>query len=133
MQYLDEKLIDAGEIDAGHTVTAFYEVVPAEASANAAARMPPLDSRQYGSNTTHSAQEPNEMLTVELRYKKPNDDKSELVKQTAVDEGKQFASASPDFKFAAAVAVWNAVARIRIQGKRNGRRGAGVGAGRARY
>ena len=104
MQYLDEKLIDAGEIDAGHTVTAFYEVVPAEASANAAARMPPLDSRQHGSNTTHSAQESNEMLTVKLRYKKPNDDKSELVKQTAVDEGKQFASASPDFKFAAAVA-----------------------------
>ena len=66
--------------------------------------MPPLDSRQYGSNTTHSAQESNETLTVKLRYKKPNDDKSELVKQTAVDEGKQFASASPDFKFAAAVA-----------------------------
>ena len=121
MQYLDEKLIDAGEIDAGHTVTAFYEVVPAGVSASA----PP--------SGFYSAQNSNEMLAVKLRYKKPNDDKSELVKQTAVDEGKQFASASPDFKFAAAVAVWNAVARIRIQGKRNGRRGAGVGAGRERY
>jgi Ca-activated chloride channel homolog len=44
------------------------------------------------------------MLTVKLRYKKPNDDKSELIQGTVVDDGKQFASASPDFKFAAAVA-----------------------------
>jgi Ca-activated chloride channel homolog len=44
------------------------------------------------------------MLTVKLRYKKPNDDKSELIQQTVVDDGKKFASASSDFKFAAAVA-----------------------------
>ena len=31
---LNRNEIDAGEIDAGHSVTAFYEVVPAEASAN---------------------------------------------------------------------------------------------------
>src|SRR5437763_15341781 len=47
MQYLDEKMIDAGEIDAGQTVTAFYEVVAAEASASAAAMITPLASRQF--------------------------------------------------------------------------------------
>ena len=101
---LNHNEIDAGEIDAGHSVTAFYEVVPAEASANPVARMPPMDSRQHGSYPTHSAQGSNETLTVKLRYKKPNDDKSELIQGTVVDDGKQFASASPDFKFAAAVA-----------------------------
>jgi Ca-activated chloride channel homolog len=44
------------------------------------------------------------MLTVKLRYKKPNDDKTELIQGAVVDNGKQFASASPDFKFATAVA-----------------------------
>jgi len=98
---LNRDEIDAGEIDAGHTVTAFYEVVPAGASANRAAVVPQVDPRKNGSYTTHKS---NEMLTVKLRYKKPNDDKSELIQGTVVDDGKQFASASPDFKFAAAVA-----------------------------
>jgi len=101
---LNRNEIDAGEIDAGHSVTAFYEVVPAEASVNLAARMPQMDSRQQGSYPTHSAQESSETLTVKLRYKKPNDDKSESIQRTLVDDGKHFASASPDFKFAAAVA-----------------------------
>ena len=90
--------IDASEIDAGRTVTAFYEVVPAGASASA---LPP------GSLT----QEANEMLTVRLHYKKPNADKSELIHRTVVDDGKQFANASPDFKFAAAVAEFGMLLR----------------------
>jgi hypothetical protein len=101
---LNRDEIDGGEIDAGHTVTAFYEVVPAGANANLAAVVPPVDPRKNGSYAIHSAKESNEMLTVKLRYKKPNDDKSELIERALVDDGKQFASASPDFKFAAAVA-----------------------------
>ena len=96
--------IDLGEIDAGETVTAFFEVVPAGASENAAA-VAPLDSRK------NSAQKSNEMLTAKLRYKKPNDDTSELIQRSAADEGKQFSSASPDFKFAAAVAEFGLLLR----------------------
>jgi len=44
------------------------------------------------------------MLTVKLRYKKPDGDKSELIERAVVDDGEQFANASADFKFAAAVA-----------------------------
>lgn len=97
---LNRAEIDAGDIEAGHTVTAFYEVMPAETSANPAAVGPPVDPRN-GPYTPHKS---NEMLTVNLRYKKPNNDKSELIQQTVVDDGKKFASASSDFKFAAAVA-----------------------------
>jgi len=97
--------IDMGEIDAGQTVTAFFEVVPVGASENPAAVVLPEDSRK------NSTQESNEMLTVKLRCKKPNDNKSELIQRSAVDEGKQFANASPDFKFAAAVAEFGMLLR----------------------
>jgi uncharacterized protein DUF3520/protein with von Willebrand factor-like domain len=111
--------IDAGEIEAGHTVTAFYEVVPAGTGANAAAVGPQVDPRN-GPYTIHKS---NEMLTVKLRYKKPNDDKSELIQQTVVDDGKKFASASSDFKFAAAVAEFGMLLR-ESESKGNGTLGA---------
>ena len=97
---LNRAEIAAGDIEAGHTVTAFYEVVPAETSANPPAVGPQVDQR----NGRYTPHKPNEMLTVNLRYKKPNNDKSELIQRTMVDDGKKFASASSDFKFAAAVA-----------------------------
>src|SRR5437870_763170 len=103
--------IDAGEIGAGHTVTALYEVVPLGANANPAASAPPVDPLKYGTNATHptngdarSTSSSAEALTVKLRYKKPDGDKSELIERAVVDDGKQFANASVDFKFAAAVA-----------------------------
>src|SRR5436189_5149655 len=46
--------IDAGEIGAGHTVTALYEVVPAGPGASdPAASVPPVDPLKYGTNTTN--------------------------------------------------------------------------------
>src|SRR5205085_6162462 len=70
--------VDAGEIGAGHTVTALYEVVPVGANANAAASVPPVDPLKYSPNETRStsafakatadASSSGEMLTVKLRY-----------------------------------------------------------------
>jgi len=94
---LNRNEIDAGEIDADHTVTAFYEVVPAPASPNV--------------SSSESYQNSNEMLTVKLHYKKPNNDKAESIQRAVMDDGKQFASASPDFKFAAAVAEFGMLLR----------------------
>ena len=72
-----------------------------------------------------------EMLTVKLRYKKPDGDKSELIERAVVDDGKQFANASADFKFAAAVAEFGMLLRdSEFKGSGTLRRGAGVGAGR---
>jgi len=110
--------IDAGEIGAGHTVTALYEVVPAGTNTNPAADVPPVDPLRYGTNATHttnvdagSTSSSAEMLTVKLRYKKPDGDKSELIERAVVDDGKQFANASADFKFAAAVAEFGVLLR----------------------
>jgi len=102
--------IDAGEIGAGHTVTALYEVVPVGASANSAVSVPPVDPLKYSPNepTTSST---GEMLTVKLRYKKPDADKSELIERVVADDDGDFAKAAPDLKFAAAVAEFGMLLR----------------------
>src|SRR5436190_482112 len=69
--------VDAGEIGAGHTVTALYEVVPAGAGAtDPVASVPPVDSLKYQSPNPSSvaktaANDSPEMVTVKLRHKKP--------------------------------------------------------------
>jgi Ca-activated chloride channel homolog len=110
--------IDAGEIGAGHTVTALYEVVPVGASANPAANVPSVDPLKYSTNEhqksasqSEAATASGEMLTVKLRYKKPDGDKSELVEHAVTDSNPAFASASPDFKFAASVAEFGMLLR----------------------
>jgi Ca-activated chloride channel family protein len=101
--------IDAGEIDAGHTVTALYEVVPAGAAVSP--NVPLVDPLKYSLPPENARSNSNEMLTVKLRYKKPDGDKSELIGRAVVDDGKQFANASADFKFAAAVAEFGMLLR----------------------
>jgi Domain of unknown function (DUF3520)/von Willebrand factor len=106
--------IDASEIGAGNTVTILYEVVPVGANANPAASIPLVDPLKYGTdstNTTQADRRSNEMLIVKLRYKKPDGDKSELIERAVVDDGEQFADASADFKFAAAVAEFGMLLR----------------------
>ncbi len=73
----DEK--DAGELGAGHSVTALYEFTPA--------------SNARGT-----------IATVRLRYKEPRGIASKLLTVAAVDQGKSAFDASPDMQFAAAVA-----------------------------
>jgi Ca-activated chloride channel family protein len=112
--------IDAGEIGAGHTVTALYEIVPAGAEPNPAASVPPVDPLKYQPNPTSSApatpafrtaKRLEELLTVKLRYKEPDGETSKLLERAFVDPGAQFASAAPDFKFAAAVAEFGMILR----------------------
>jgi len=99
---------DAGEIGAGHTVTALYEVVPAGGKVPG----PAVDPLKYQSTAKiTSAADSNEMLTVKLRYKQPDGDKSTLMEVPAVDHGATYGEASRDFKFAAAVASFAMVLR----------------------
>lgn len=102
--------IDAGEIGAGHTVTALYEVVPVGPNANPAASVPPVDALKYSANEK-STSSSGEMLTVKLRHKKPDGDKSELIERAITDNGTGFEKASADFKFAAAVAEFGMILR----------------------
>lgn len=105
--------VDAGDIGAGHTVTALYEVVPV--GAEMPTEVPAVDALKYQKVETPNAkgQTPNnaEMLTVKIRYKEPAGEESSKLEFPLRDTGAVFADASPDFKFAAAVAAFGLVLR----------------------
>jgi Ca-activated chloride channel homolog len=111
--------VDAGEIGAGHTVTALYEIVPAgTGAADPSASIPPVDPLKYQAPGSASAatnqvdpKASHEMVTVKLRYKKPDGDTSELSERSFVDNGSKFENAAPDLKFAAAVAEFGMILR----------------------
>jgi Ca-activated chloride channel family protein len=97
---------DAGEIGAGHTVTAFYELVPAGGEAPAAK----VDGLKYQPPAEPAAAS-DELLTLKLRYKEPEGDTSKLIETAVKDAGKAYPQASEDFQFAAAVAGFGLVLR----------------------
>ena len=104
--------VDAGEIGAGHTVTALYEVVPAGPGAtDPAANVPPVDPLKYQPPTVADTKASPEMVTVKLRHKKPDGDVSELTERSFTDNGSKFENAAPDLKFAAAVAEFGMLLR----------------------
>ena len=100
---------DAGEIGAGHTVTALYEIVPPGKPAPAAS-VEGLKYQQPGQPSDAAAS--GELLTLKLRYKQPDAQESqEPLVFTLRDEGQAFGRASADFKFAAAVASFGMLLR----------------------
>ena len=103
--FADDKK-DAGEIGAGHTVTALYEVVPVGATPVAVGS----DSLTYQHVAIRqSAHKSAELMTVRLRYKEPTGSRSRLLTTAIVDE--RNASASPDLRFASAVAAFSMLLR----------------------
>lgn len=90
---------DAGEIGAGHTVTAFYEILPAGASPDKDFSRPSEFTR---SQLVKLANATETMLTVNLRYKLPNSDEG-LEFQHRVGAGRPRVELSQDFQFASAV------------------------------
>jgi len=102
----DEK--DAGEIGAGHTVTALYEIVPASAKRKG----PRVDPLKYQEGLKPSAAAYHgELLTLKLRHKHPEGLKSRLQSFALQDEILDFASASENFRFASAVAAFGMLLR----------------------
>jgi Ca-activated chloride channel family protein len=131
---------DAGEIGAGHTVTALYEVVPANAKLPG---LPGVDALKYqggavagervatqrGAEDAQAKDDPagrvssdqaaspaakaasTEMLTLKLRYKAPQGDTSKLLEFPLTDDGKSYERSSKDFRFAAAVASFGMLLR----------------------
>ncbi len=99
---------DAGEIGAGHTVTALYELVPAGTEID----LPDVDESRYQRPTrvTKDAKS-GEMFLLKLRYKQPDGETSRLLQFPIKDKGKSYANASRDFKFASAVASFGMLLR----------------------
>jgi Ca-activated chloride channel family protein len=99
---------DAGEIGAGHSVTALYEVVPAGQKVE----NPGVDELKYATpaEPTQGAGT-GELLTVKLRYKEPDGDASKPLNVGVLDRQASFRNASENFKFAAAVAQFGLLLR----------------------
>ena len=104
---------DAGDIGAGHSVTALYEIVP-PGSASAAAR-PEVDGLKYqesgGRGQETEAARSGELLTLKLRYQPPEGGTSTLLTYPLVDSEARFSAASADLQFAAAVASFGMLLR----------------------
>jgi Ca-activated chloride channel family protein len=99
---------DAGDIGAGHTVTALYEVVPAGVDLD----VPGLAPLRYQRPAELAAAAgSDELLFVKLRYKLPDEDESTLVTLPVVDEGSGLDAASADLHFAAGVAAFGMLLR----------------------
>jgi Ca-activated chloride channel family protein len=99
---------DAGDLGAGHAVTALYEVIPAGIDAG----LTGVDELKYQENVeTPEARGSGEVLTVKVRYKQPDAAESQLLSQRVPFEDAEVASAPEDFRFAAAVAEFGILLR----------------------
>ena len=96
---------DAGELGAGHTVTALYEVVPAGTEVPLA-----VDDLRYQPQPDDPplSEFEDEMLYVKVRYKDPDGAKSKLLEQAVADRS---GMPSTDFRFATAVAGFGMLLR----------------------
>ncbi|NEO90083.1 MAG: VWA domain-containing protein [Moorea sp. SIO3G5] len=99
---------DAGELGAGHTVTALYEIIPVGAKTKV--KLPDIDPLKYQSNAA-STTNSKELMQVKLRYKEPDGNTSQLLTYPLVDKAVKLDDASDNFKFSAAVASFGMVLR----------------------
>jgi Ca-activated chloride channel family protein len=100
---------DAGEIGAGHTVTALYEVVPAGVALTQAVDNLKYQPAAAAKPERYTTSDSKEMLTLKLRYKQPEGDTSKLLEFPFTDTGASYSRASADFKFASAVAAFGMI------------------------
>ncbi len=99
---------DAGELGAGHTVTALYEIIPAGSDE----AVPGVDALKYQTTQiSDAAKRSPELMTLKLRYKPPTGDKSTLMSQPVIDRDVAPAATSPAFRFSAAVAAFGMLLR----------------------
>lgn len=96
---------DAGELGAGHTVTALYEIVPVGSPSNAGS-VDPLKYQQ----TSDKAQT-NEMMTIKFRYKPIGSNESKLIVHPVIDNATELDKTSENFRFSAAVAGFGMLLR----------------------
>jgi Ca-activated chloride channel family protein len=99
---------DAGEIGAGHTVTALYEIVPAGKEAPVAAS---VDELKYGPHLAGEGEVSPELLTVKVRYKQPDANVSTKLEFPLTDTGATWEKSTRDFRWAAAVAGFGMLLR----------------------
>jgi Ca-activated chloride channel homolog len=101
---------DAGELGAGHSVTALYEVIPTGVKTDV--KLPTVDELKFQTTNPNSTiTNSDELMEVKLRYKAPDSDTSQLISQTITNEIIPLANTSDNFRFAAAVAEFGMILR----------------------
>lgn len=97
---------DAGELGAGHTVTALYELIPADSDEP----VPGVDPLQYQQT---SIVDSDDLLTLKLRYKQPDGDTSKLLQTALQRDAIETAERDPsaNLQFASAVAEFGLLLR----------------------
>jgi Ca-activated chloride channel family protein len=104
---------DAGDIGAGHSVTALYEIVPAGQLSEAVAAVAVSgDALKYQRpSVATDVADSDDLFTLALRYKLPDADESLRLEIPAVDRGLKVSQASRDFVWSAAVAAFGMILR----------------------
>ena len=108
---------DAGEMGAGHTVTALYEIIPAGSDETGFATVDPL--RYQGKGESRPDRElrpserdvPRELCNIKLRYKEPDGLTSKLFSRTVGTDIKKAGETTDRFRFSAAVAEFGMILR----------------------
>jgi Ca-activated chloride channel family protein len=98
---------DAGELGAGHTVTALYEIIPAGSSEEINGTDPLRYQKVQKSIVDHS----NELMTLKFRYKPLKSNQSLLITHALRDENVALNKTSDTFRFSAAVAAFGQILR----------------------
>lgn len=101
----DDDTKDAGEIGAGHMVTALYEIVPVDSRQEI-----PETKLKYQESQTDTGVKNGEWLNLKIRYKEPEEEES-ILKEYPVKEEDYAKEPSEDFYFAAAVAEFGLILR----------------------
>lgn len=92
---------DAGELGAGHTVTALYEIIPAGTATTLLADIDPL---KYQKDQPEPKKYNNEFATIKLRYKQPQGIKSTEMVTVVNKATKELDQTSENFRWSSAVA-----------------------------
>jgi Ca-activated chloride channel family protein len=98
---------DAGELGAGHTVTALYEIIPAGIKDT---MIKNVDKLKYQSTKT-LVYNNNELMNIKLRYKEPESEVSKLLTYPVINSEGDWQQASDNFKLSASVAEFGLLLR----------------------
>lgn len=99
---------DAGELGAGHTVTALYEIIPADSDESVRST---AELKYQQSELSQQAINGKEMMTLKLRYKPIDSEKSTLLEKVVYDDVSTLQNTSANYRFSAAVAGFGLLLR----------------------
>ena len=102
----DNDKVDAGDIGAGHTVTALYEIIPM-----ADKKLEDKALKYQVPQLTEQALTSNDLITLKLRYKEPKDSKSRLIQRVVKNAPMAFNKTSDNYRFSAAIAEFGMLLR----------------------